>query len=183
MLALLTAAGGARALDGQYNPPRPGATFEMLDITYDIVAHDGMVTHAQTREGESAAILAGLHWMPKDRFDAIEGELDRGKLAEVWPLKAGKSIGFTLRHSGADWDYEIAVIGQATISIPAGTFDTFVVRKTLRAERYNYVGRTQIWYAPNLGVPIRWEWRQTEGQQAGATQSGELTRYELAAPE
>src|SRR3546814_18316272 len=52
---------------------------------------------------------------------------DGGELGELFPLQVGKAVSFTRRWAGEAWQDRIEVLATEPVTVPAGTFDAFVL--------------------------------------------------------
>jgi hypothetical protein len=91
------------------------------------------------------------------------GRLARKEIAALWPLKVGSSVEFVITDDTApqmrkrDYAESFSVVRTETVTVPAGTFDTFVVEwhekstnPTLRSEAI-----VTSWYAPRIGYVVK----------------------------
>lgn len=89
------------------------------------------------------------------KMDIPAGTLDKlaSQLAMMLALRQGKTdITFKIADGGKLKDYRFRVVGQETLELPAGTFDTLKITKL----RNNKKRETYIWCAPALNyLPVR----------------------------
>jgi hypothetical protein len=94
------------------------------------------------------------------------GRLARKEMDGLWPLKVGNIVSFHIHDSSSvqtsdryfvrDLDETFAVGRQERITVPAGTFDTFVVDWTEQETGPNPTGAsTTLWYAPSVGYVVK----------------------------
>lgn len=53
--------------------------------------------------------------------------------------------------------HEIEVTGAEKVTVPAGTFDTFVIETKMQGDRW--WGQNTCWYAPEIGYCAKRKWR------------------------
>jgi hypothetical protein len=91
------------------------------------------------------------------------GPLARKELDALWPLKVGNTASFRVRETissygsaAPDRQEDFVVNRQERVTVPAGTFDTFVVEWTEQETGANPTGAliTQ-WYAPGVGYVVK----------------------------
>jgi hypothetical protein len=91
------------------------------------------------------------HW----EMDIPAGTLDKlaSQLAMMLALRDGETdIAFNIADDGKLREYRFRVVGQETLTLPAGTFETVKITKL----RDNKKRETFIWYAPALNyLPVR----------------------------
>jgi hypothetical protein len=92
--------------------------------------------------------------------------LARKEIEGLWPLKVGNIVTFHVNDSSSvqvsdryfvrDLDETFTVGRQERITVPAGTFDTFVVDWTEQETGPNPTGAaTNMWYAPSVGYVVK----------------------------
>jgi hypothetical protein len=110
--------------------------------------------------------------------------LDQGgaRLRQLFPLAQGKEVWFTVNGVTASnfpssWDETYTVIGRERVTVPAGTFDTFVVAWQEQGRLANdYMVRHTYWYAPEVGYVVRF---RAGSRMNDALQDWEATRVIL----
>jgi len=89
------------------------------------------------------------------KMDIPAGTLDKlvSQLAMMLALRAGETdITFNIADGGKLKEYHFRAVGQETLELPAGTFDTVKITKV----RNNKKRETYIWCAPALNyLPVR----------------------------
>ena len=97
-------------------------------------------------------------------FTDADGPLARKELDPLWPLKQGNTVSFTVieayplinRMTLPNHEEVFAVTRQERITVPAGTFDTYVVEWR---EQATGTSRTSAlitqWYAPGIGCVVK----------------------------
>jgi hypothetical protein len=94
------------------------------------------------------------------------GKLARKEMDALWPLKVGITVSFQIGDSNTvqvsdryfvrDIQETFSVGRQERITVPAGTFDTFVIDWTEQETGPNpTVAQTTLWYAPGVGYVVK----------------------------
>jgi hypothetical protein len=91
-------------------------------------------------------------------------------VASLWPLQVGKKVegrfsGINQVGVNGTWNVAIIVEKYETVTVPAGTFEAFLVMHTQEASKYK--GVWKYWWAPNPGVTVKWEYSDSEGRKDG----------------
>ncbi len=111
--------------------------------------------------GQRAATVG--HFCP-DCLDAGIGA-DGGAIAGLYPLAVGKGIRFTRNRGNLAWKDTIIVGGTDRITVPAGSFDTYVVWRRSRTPDDSWRAEQRNWYAPELGWMVRVEGFSSDGRR------------------
>jgi hypothetical protein len=82
---------------------------------------------------------------------------DGGVLAQLFPLQVGKAVSFTRRWAGQAWRDRIEVVATERVTVPAGTFDTFVLLRVSEQVNNDWRAEQRTWYAPELGWVVKFE--------------------------
>ena len=88
---------------------------------------------------------------------------DGGILGQLFPLEVGKSVGFVRRWGGGAWRDRIEVQGTERVSVPAGTFDTYVLLRRSEQIDSDWRAEQRSWYAPELGWVVKFEGYNSRG--------------------
>ena len=88
---------------------------------------------------------------------------DGGDLGELFPLQVGKAVSFTRRWAGAAWRDRIEVLSREQVSVPAGTFDAFVLLRVSEQADSDWRAEQRTWYAPELGWVVKFEGYNNKG--------------------
>jgi hypothetical protein len=126
----------------------------------EVTALDGYIL-GWTSKGRTARSVT--HFCP-DCLQAGIGA-DGGPLAQLYPLEVGKGITFTRSRGDLTWHDEILVVGTYSITTPAGSFDTFVVRRRSKTPDDSWRAEQRNWYAPALGWVVKFEAFTTDGRR------------------
>ena len=89
---------------------------------------------------------------------------DGGPLAALYPLQVGKGVKFTRRKGQLVWDDDILVTATERLSVPAGIFNTFVVRRRSQLRDSEWWAEQRNWYAPSLGWVVKFEGKSSDGR-------------------
>jgi hypothetical protein len=163
----------ARADDQQeFHCPKPGTIIEYTSTGGTIVfgGTDGMWCTGALEKGQSwrrYAVLAGA--------DASWAGFIENHVEQIWPLQIGKEINFTFRGrssrvaGGLDADApfwyveKIVVARKERLTVPAGTFDTWVIEDHQDVARGRVVAIRTYWYAPEVGFAIKYSYHIAQG--------------------
>lgn len=88
---------------------------------------------------------------------------DGGVLGQLFPLQVGKAVSFTRRWAGEAWRDRIEVSGTERVTVPAGTFDTFVLLRVSEQVNSDWRAEQRTWYAPDLGWVVKFEGYNNKG--------------------
>lgn len=176
----LTMFGAAAAEEEQeFRCPRAGTVIEFTNggkITFS--DQDGfwcVGTSARGQPFRFYAMLAGVG----SRY--VENHVE-----QIWPLRIAKEISFTLKSSSTNigggitadtpfWYTEkFEVARRERITVPAGTFDTWVIEHHEDVARPTFSATTLLWYAPDVGYIIKYSFHIARG-------SGKDSAYEAMA--
>src|SRR5205823_10694697 len=96
--------------------------------------------------------IGGL--IPVDENSSVPLE----SVAALWPLKVGKRIAYAVKDKSAAWDVELLVLRRESVTVKAGSFDSYVVQQheKRRGPNPNESIRT-YWYAPGLGGLVKFD--------------------------
>lgn len=156
----------------EFRCPKPGTIIEYTETGGTIVfgGTDGMWCTGTLEKGQSFrryALLAGadLSWS-----GFIENHIER-----IWPLQIGKQIDFTFQgrssraSGGVDADTpfwyveKVIVARKERLTVPAGTFDTWVIEDHQDVSRGRVIAIRTYWYAPEVGFAIKYSCHIAQG--------------------
>jgi hypothetical protein len=138
-----------------YNPPPVGSVVQTSAGTFTVTGNSGydLVLQKDAQAGGGFTTLHGLFQEEPENTSSYS----RGEVQNLWPLQVGKrgSTDMITQQGGRDlrWD----VVRTETITVPAGTFPTYVVEKRERSSDDQYLATERWWYAPQLGFPAKYE--------------------------
>jgi len=93
-------------------------------------------------------------------------DTDRALVRPLFPLKVGNVV--KTKHKGETRGYpwsctdKISVTGVAKITVPAGTFDTYVIESAQRDLGSSWRGDNTCWYSPEVGTCVKNKWRSSK---------------------
>ncbi len=92
-------------------------------------------------------------------MDCVEGGIgpDGGFLARLYPLQVGKAVVFERSRGTFAWRDEIRVVGTDHLETPAGSFETYVVRRQSVTPDDSWRAEQRNWYDPDLGWVLKFE--------------------------
>lgn len=88
---------------------------------------------------------------------------DGGILGQLFPLEVGKAVDFTRRWAGHAWRDRIEVLGVERVTVPAGSFDTYVLLRRSEQVESDWRAEQRVWYAPELGWVVKFEGYNNKG--------------------
>lgn len=138
-----------------YNPPPVGSVIQTSAGTYTVTANNGydLVLQKDTKAGGGFTTLHGLVMEEPDNTSSYS----RREVESLWPIQVGKhsSTDMITQQGGRNlrWD----VVRNETVTVPAGTFPTYVIEKRERSSDQAYEATERWWYAPQLGFPVKYE--------------------------
>jgi hypothetical protein len=103
-------------------------------------------------------------WIPFC-YGCTRNVIDMEAYGGLWPLEVGKSVSFRRkREDGSrEWAHIIKVVGTESVTVGAGSFDTFVVEETATSIGRNWRGTSRFWWAPSVGYIVKQEIEENEG--------------------
>ncbi len=99
-------------------------------------------------------------------------QYDRSAIDGIWPLAVGKSISFDesglvkqgVPGASSAWSSAIKVLRSEAITVPAGSFDAFVIEWRHRGSgRNSYDAVLTMWYAPRARFIVKRSFEQIAG--------------------
>jgi TIR domain len=159
----------ARSVDNSGQPFQvapPGTLLRMSDggeIKY--IAADDMVVTTIAPNGK-IMLLFSMFFEVTSQIRS-QWSFDPREAQKIWPLAAGKQVVFVATRGDKSWRNTIRVLHRETISIPAGTFETYVVEREERGLTHHFDGVYTYWFAPSVGMIVKSSLRVVEGT-AGA---------------
>ena len=167
------------------------------ELVYHVVNESSNPTNDQVRLYRG--IFSYAFWRPGGGW--VEYKFDRSQVAPLWPLKVGNTVVFPVTFGYAEAKTEaegkkgwkatergqmtFTVRRQERITVPAGTFDTFVIHRvrnfTRVAPPHRRLAVERVsWYAPKLGYVVRQTTQNLRVSRGGQlTPAGAVTVFEL----
>jgi hypothetical protein len=154
----LSGSSGPRSVAPEdFHCPTPGTVIETsVGGWLQFTGQEGLRCWYRTRSGTTdsryALLLAG---------DSDWVEQGGDEIGKLWPLRVGKRQWFVARRLAPEqyymsW-YEIyTVTGRERITVPAGTFDTYVITWEEKGRFENgFEAKSTFWYAPEVGYFVK----------------------------
>ena len=101
-----------------------------------------------------------------------------GAPAAFWPLQVGKEVTFNYG-AGAPLHVTVRVLRTETITVPAGTFFTYVVERSSHPSNDFATSVSTFWYAPSVGTVVK---QVNNSMSTGSRGSFEATAIVLPHP-
>ena len=175
---LLASIGGARAEDPQLPPAYP----KPLAVGTTMVWQDA--DSGKTKTGVVRFSDGLFHRWSWDDEETLEHQfclncpdtklMDFDTYKTLWPLEVNKSVSFWREAVGSEidgpkaglrWQYTVTVIGTERLELSFGTVDTYVILSESHPTYLLYWRvREKYWYAPDLGVDVKYEHSATDDQ-------------------
>jgi len=122
-----------------------------------ITAVNGFGLAYASASGKKREDFALLVTLAEERNETIDDSYKK-KAGDLWPLAIGKTTTFYHRGiTGADsWQVSdnTKVTGMEEVSVPAGTFKTFIINTAMDNSPW-FEGKRTCWYAPDVGYCVR----------------------------
>ncbi len=165
-------AGAASAEDGvALKQLAPGTVFNYAakrgPLTVTVRSMNGPFI-VQDEVGETSDTIENVGFSvamsPKRSEKMSEG--DRAKVLPLFPLKVGNVVKFSHdgETRGTRWSCmdKIEVTGVEKVTVPAGTFDTYLITTAQRDVGTSWRGDGTCWYSPEVGHCVKVKWRSSK---------------------
>jgi hypothetical protein len=141
--------------DVAFRCPAPGTEIDFSDGTRRVFAAStapGVLDCSFTAAGAARAATA---------FGAFSSSSAEEALQRLWPLRVGNQVSF-VNQANIDRSYDetYRVVRHEMATVPAGTFDTFIIEWDGRGtDQYanGYHETATFWYAPEIGYVVKVE--------------------------
>ncbi|MBV8538812.1 MAG: hypothetical protein JO128_24655, partial [Alphaproteobacteria bacterium] len=80
---------------------------------------------------------------------------DFASIDALWPLVIGKQASFRARRQELQWEETLRVVRRETVTVRAGTFDTWVIQHEDKGVAHDYHAVEECSYAPELGFTVK----------------------------
>ena len=144
-----------------YNPPPVGSVIQTSAGTHTITGSSGYDLTLQNDQKAGSGFTT-LHALVQRQPEGT-ASYSRGEVEKLWPLQVGKnaSVSMVTQQGGRalSWD----VVRAETITVPAGTFATYVIEKRERTGDDAYEAVERMWYAPQIGYFAKYEQELVRG--------------------
>lgn len=170
-VAASIAAASASAQEAPLKPLATGTVFAFVTPSGDpvkitIKKMDGISIQQEqettqgTVSNENVGFGATLGTASREKMTDSEREA----VAGLYPLKVGNSVrsGHSgTANNGTMWTAsdKLEVTGAEKVTVPAGTFDTFVIETKMQNDRW--WGQNTCWYAPEIGYCAKRKFRSS----------------------
>jgi hypothetical protein len=175
-IAATAFAGPAGAQTAEFKCPKPGTVVDFSDgqrTTW--IGADGNRCRIQQKRRDGSEVT-NFWYAPTATVLATGSQTwaEQVKPSALWPLAVGKKVGgmydgpsSTTSYRGT-WEITLLVEKAERISTPAGAFDTLVVLQRQQALSHSFKSEFRQWYAPQLGVHVRFQYSDNNAQSATA---------------
>ncbi len=173
---------GPRLAPAAFTPPIEGTTYHYDTFANKIVGTDGMTTtYVDVRGGLGRRLGVFFNDNPKEPLQYVSDSL-----AMLWPLTVGKRSRFSVRRGELMWTYEARVTDTERVTVPSGTYDTYVITTIetplrTRAPAFARTRVTTFWYAPAVNNVVRLMSLSTAANGTRDTRRAQLVRVEAPA--
>jgi hypothetical protein len=151
-----------------FAPAPPGTIVYTNDGYIAVVATDDMLVTTINAAGAIDHRFGLLLSTP------IERDLDARAAERIWPLAVGKETTLVLSRDSQSWRITLKVLRIENVTLPAGTFETYVVERHDQGMGSNYYeGIRTFWYAPSTGTIVKFDYTHKAG-----TRSQDLVPWE-----
>ncbi|HET7274848.1 MAG TPA: DUF3108 domain-containing protein [Longimicrobiaceae bacterium] len=163
-----------------YVAPTSGTTYFYEGLSNTITAVDGWrteFTDGQGREGARLALF--ITDTPQQPV-----EVDSATLGDLWPLDVNNTSVVKVHRGPEVWRLDFRVTRTQNITVPAGTFDTYVVQavetpELVRDPQSASTAMYTWWYAPEVAAVVRFRTSYLTGPATGRVVESSLNRIEL----
>lgn len=140
---------------------RPGAIYTNdLGNTLTVTGVDGRRVTFRNQTG-AEFVSHALLYANNPRVlgnEAVIAAIDR-----LWPLAVGKRAEAWVFNADWQWKLEWVVTRREMVTVPAGTFEAWLIEHTETSMGDGYIARSQTWYAPAIGWNVRFRgWVETD---------------------
>lgn len=164
-----------------YAPPPVGTLYDYGAQTNTITSVNGWRTSYRDNVGrEGTRVGLFITEDPRRPFT-----IDSAAMGGLWPLRLGEQAVVTVKRDGEVYRWDFNVTDTATITVPAGTFSTFIVQGVERPELVHdpataVTVSNQWWVAPPHNTVVRFVSTYVTGPAAGRQVVGELKAVRTA---
>lgn len=180
LFAVLALAGCAGTpADQSAVPPANGAVAQPIPASFAVPQPGTRLMWAgQQREAtgeieiigiEGKTVLSLWQGQPIIRYGVFAfgpegGRQMRRAMERFWPLEVGNVASYTRQEDGKPfWNDSLEVIAFEEVTVPAGTYDAYVVRYITEARNGEWAGALTSWYAPKVSWSVKNVFTATDG--------------------
>jgi hypothetical protein len=163
--------GVAAAQETQLLCPAPGTVLKTTSGSeLSFGQRDDFVCNFTDLRGQTRARW-GVFWSSDSAVVKQAGNQLRG----LWPLKVGNATQITRDGPDGARFFSYRVAARERITVPAGSFDTFLFEEheTTQGGAYSLVSR--LWYAPEFGYLVKFGFEAKSGMPPSALRNWEAT--------
>jgi hypothetical protein len=144
-----------------YTPPPVGSVVQTSAGTYTVTGSSGYDLILQ-KDAQAGGGFTTMHALFQEEPENT-ASYSRREVEGLWPLQVGKrgSTDMITQQGGRNLRWE--VVRTENVTVPAGTFATYVVEKRERSSDDQYLATDRWWYAPQLGFPVKYEQELVRG--------------------
>jgi hypothetical protein len=110
--------------------------------------------------------LAYSPWIVGCRNLGSTVDFDMAGADALWPLEIGKTAISETRRNEFRWAINLRVKGREKVTVPAGTFDAWIIELEETAATHDYKVSFDCWYAPDVGFAVKRRHRILVGRTA-----------------
>lgn len=88
---------------------------------------------------------------------------DPDDMAGLFPLEVGKKVSFPRKPEAGRMEDKVEVLDTVRIQVPAGTFDTFILKTQSKLVAGGWTGEATYWYAPSIPGMVQYEIKDSDG--------------------
>jgi hypothetical protein len=107
-----------------------------------------------------------------------KSQYDRKLADALWPLSPGKSAKYDKEREGRRWTVTFKAVGIEQVTVPLGTFSTWLIEAEEVGVSHKSRSITRCWYAPEVGFVVKRRHEIKEG--SGSASAIEVLRIEKA---
>lgn len=130
----------------------------------EITGADGRSVKATSANGREFLLL-GM-FMPRPQLGRPPS---REAVESIWPLEIGKTVAYDYAPNPENAKVvnigRLQVLRTETVTVPAGTFEAFVVENHVRNVQGTFEGKWTYWYAPSVGFLVKVDYEHTAGNR------------------
>jgi hypothetical protein len=138
-----------------YNPPPVGTVIQTSAGTQTVTAVNGYDVTLQNDVAGGGGFTT-LHALVQRQPEASTS-YNRGAVERLWPLQVGKEANLSVVTQGGGRAIDYKVVRTEAVTVPAGTFQTYLIEKRERTSDNEYEARERMWYAPQIGYFAKYE--------------------------
>jgi hypothetical protein len=135
-----------------FSPPVKDTTFETTAGNLTVESIEGFDVRFQKSRGGFVTLHALL--MEQEGGDK---SYSRSAVEGLWPLQVGKDETINYSTSGGGTAIRWRIPRVETVTVPAGTFETYVIERAENSHTYDYQATETSWYSPRVGYFVKFK--------------------------